>query len=259
MEDGFITEEGFVKVLQAIKFNRENDSNINIKKGFDIINLVRKNKKFNEFLISKFIEDYIKYVCTHKTVIEQNIANNYKSDLNNNGFYIKMSCDSFKNMATKITIDGKHLSDEEIEQAIESFKLLQSNNRLNNIISYKYIKDYVSYVYTNRYQIRKHLSKRINRLKKDKDGDYLIDDSYIVRDNNDGGKNSPFWISIEIDDNEELKGDITKDIVVKNMFKENEKETALIAEEIARELQLPVAQYYPAKYVGKKYKSKCKR
>lgn len=80
-----------------------------------------------------------------------------------------------------------------------------------------------------------------------------------MRDNNDGGKNSPFWISIEIDDNEELKGDITKDIVVKNMFKENEKETALIAEEIARELQLPVAQYYPAKYVGKKYKSKCKR
>lgn len=73
-----------------------------------------------------------------------NIANNYKSDLNNNGFYIKMSCDSFKNMATKITIDGKHLSDEEIDQAIESFKLLQSNNRLNNIISYKYIKDYVS-------------------------------------------------------------------------------------------------------------------
>lgn len=70
MEDGFITEEGFVKVLQAIKFNRENDSNINIKKGFDIINLVRKNKKFNEFLISKFIEDYIKYVCTHKTIIE---------------------------------------------------------------------------------------------------------------------------------------------------------------------------------------------
>lgn len=259
MEEEFITEESFIKVLKAIKFNRESDSNINIKKGHDIINLVKKNKKFNEFLISKFIEDYVQYVCTHKTIIEQNITNNYRSDLNNNEFYIKMSCDGFKNIASKITINGKHLSGEEINQAIESFKLLQSNDRLNNIISYKYIKDYVSYVYTNRYQIRKHLSKRINRLKKDKDGDYLIDDSYIVRDNNDGGKNSPFWISIERDDNENLKGNITKDIVVKNMFKENEKETALIAEEIARELKLPVAQYYPAKYVGKKYGSKDKK
>lgn len=37
------------------------------------------------------------------------------------------------------------------------------------------------------------------------------------------------------------------------MLPENERETALIAEEIARELGLPVAQYYPAKYVGTMY------
>ena len=46
---------------------------------------------------------------------------------------------------------------------------------------------------------------------------------------------------------------IKNDIVVKNMLPENQRETALIAEEIARELGMPVAQYYPARYVGTMY------
>lgn len=251
MEKEFISEENFIKILNAIKFNEGKD--IDLKKGQNIIRLVRSKDKFNNFLTNQFLENYVKYIYEYRANIMKYEERPILSHFQENDLYINIDEEEFSKIIQKMAIDGEHLSEEEIEKAIQSFRKVKSNKRLDNLISYKFIKDYVLYVYENRYQIRKHLSKRINKLKKDKEGDYLIDDSYIVRDNNDGGKNSPFWISIERHEDDKVVGDITKDIVVKNMFDENKKETALIAEEIARQLRLPVAQYYPAKYVGTKY------
>ena len=257
MEKDFISEENFILILKALKFNGK--EYIDLKKGQSIIKLVKSNDKFNKFLISQFLENYIKHIYEHRADIMEYTAETTISDFQDNDFYIHITKEEFLKLIQRIAIDGEHLSEEEIEKAMQAFNKVKSNKKLDNLISYKFIKDYVLYVYENRYQIRKHLSKKINKLKRDKEGDYLIDDSYIVRDNNDGGKNSPFWISIERHEDEVVKGDITKDIVVKNMFDENKKETALIAEEIARQLRLPVAQYYPAKYVGTKYTTQGKR
>ena len=103
------------------------------------------------------------------------------------------------------------------------------------------------------------LDKDIPKIKKDKDGNYLLKDGdFIAKANLDGGKNSPLWICTiapnKISENEDgIRQSPMCNIVVKNLFDENERETALIAEEIARQLGLPVAQYYPAIYMGKEY------
>ena len=210
-------------------------------------------------------------------------------------------------MISKITIDEKHLPDEEIQAGCDAYKALKERRNLHDMITKKFLNKYALFVYHNRYQIRKLVSKDLCNIKIDNEGNYILNDNdFLEKINNDGGHNSPLWICINISqvnndkgeknfkdilerrinriinlpenianiivDKEEdkilkqqfeeqsedgvkvVKNDkIQNDIVVKNMLPENERETALIAEEIARQLGLSVAQYYPAKYIGSKY------
>lgn len=255
----FISEELFIKVLRVLDLNGNKLNERHIEKGKKIIHQIKEYPKFDNFLTQQFLEKYVTFIFENRDLIDdvynQPLINNVKE----NSFHINIDESTFLSTIEKLSVNGgKHLQESEIEDSLQTFRNLRKNASLDSCISYNFSYDYVKYVYQNRYQIRKFLNKKILDIKKDKNGNYLIDDSYFFRSNNEGGKNSPFWMSVEKSALDINSNPINKDLVLKNMFKENKRETALIAEEIARELRLPVAQYYPAKYIGEKYHIKNK-
>ena len=293
---------------------------INQDKAKSIIKQVLKNKKLNDFLISGCIEEYVEYIYKNRDLIQNVPENDGLDDTVTSGKKIELSDEDFKRTISKIVIDDIHLPEDKIEEGCNAYKKLKTNPYLYGKISEKFINRYVTFIYYNRYAIRKLVSKELSKVKIDADGNYILtDDDFIGKINCDGGHNSPLWICIDLPDEEQeeskeldgesnkfkaylqnridkiknLKENITegivdkeetkvvinqikeqekelqeanlpevknvantgfeKNIVVKNLLPENERETALIAEEIARQLGLPVAQYYPAKYLGKKF------
>ena len=293
---------------------------INQDKAKSIIKQVLKNKKLNDFLISGCIEEYVEYIYKNRDLIQNVPESDGLDDTVTSGKKIELSDEDFKRTISKIVIDDIHLPEDKIEEGCNAYKKLKTNPYLYGKISEKFINRYVTFIYYNRYAIRKLVSKELSKVKIDADGNYILtDDDFIGKINCDGGHNSPLWICIDLPDEEQeeskeldgesnkfkaylqnridkiknLKENITegivdkeetkvvinqikeqekelqeanlpevknvanpgfeKNIVVKNLLPENERETALIAEEIARQLGLPVAQYYPAKYLGKKF------
>lgn len=310
-----INQEKFLEILNQLKntnqevFNNEKSKEyIDLEKAKSIIKVVLKNEKLNEFLISGFLEKYVEYVYRNKDDIENSTLNIKDDNITEKKYNIELTAEQFKKIISKIVIDDIHLNDNEVENACNIYEKLKEDKELNGTISYGIVEEYATFIYYNRYQIRKLVSKDLPKIRKDNEGNYILDDSdFIEKVNSDGGHNSPLWICIDKSENEEIdkakvgpksfikepikflgnlpeyfkeskiekqeekelrkqiqesnkeyneviKDEIIKnDIVVKNLLKENERETALIAEEIARQLRFPVAQYYPAKYIGKEY------
>lgn len=309
-----LDEKNFVKILEHEKntepdvyANKQSREYIDIEKAKSIIKLLLKNEKLNEFLISGFLEKYVEYVYKNKEQIESIPINKDNIGIDQNEYSFDFSDEDFRKMISKITIDEKHLPDEEIQAGCDAYKALKERRNLHDMITKKFLNKYALFVYHNRYQIRKLVSKDLCNIKIDNYGNYILNDNdFLEKINNDGGHNSPLWICINISQVKNDKGEknfkdilerrinriinlpenianiivdkeedkilkqqfeeqsedgvkvvkndkIQNDIVVKNMLPENERETALIAEEIARQLGLSVAQYYPAKYIGSKY------
>ena len=310
-----VNQEEFLNTLENLKkeqpdvyANRNSNNYIDIEKAKNIIKLVIRNEKLNKFLISGFLERYVEYIYKNRELIN-NLPESQDNRVNQfvDEFHIRMSTESFKKILGRIVIDDIHLDEESIEESCKTYEKFINNTDLYYHISKKFLEDYATFVYFNRYQIRKLLSKDLNKVKMDSDGNYILDDDdFIEKVNCDGGHNSPLWICINIDgDSQEEKKKFSKqkldmrlrrladfpesladirterqeekitrkqaeeevsedvkivethniknDIVVKNLLPDNERETALIAEEIARQLRLPVAQYYPARYIGTRY------
>ncbi|MBR2588228.1 MAG: hypothetical protein IKD77_03355 [Bacilli bacterium] len=308
-----LNQEVFLSILNYVRDmdpevykNEKCREYIDIDKAKNIIKLVLKNEKLNQFLISGFLDKYVEFIYRNQEGIKNSTLDVMEQKIPEGDFVIKLPCEDFKKIISKIVIDDIHLPDAEIEDVCKVYEELKENKELDNKISFNYVKEYATFIYYNRYQIRKLESKDLPKIKMDVEGNYILrDEDFVGKVNNDGGHNSPLWICIYSDKDEteergnkkfkeiieekinffknisesriekkeekilrkqieEHQGDmgyedvvkpkeIRNDIVVKNLLPENERETALIAEEIARQLGFPVAQYYPAKYIGTAY------
>ena len=316
-----LSQEDFLSTLDKLKKthpdvynNKRSRYYIDMEKAKSIIKLVLKNDRLNKFLISGFFEKYVAFIYKNK----DEIMKVPEEEPDDDSFYVRMPVDSFRRILSRIVIDDVHLSDDEVEKGCKAYVEFLKRKSLYSNISTKLLEEYTLFVYRNRYAIRKLVSKELNHVKMDREGNYILhDEDFVGKINCDGGHNSPLWICINIADagksGKHKKGqgepaerkvkefideritrikefpdritdiivkreeervikhnnsmsspvkeevsyvpnkNIKNDIVVKNMLPENQRETALIAEEIARELGLPVAQYYPARYVGTMY------
>ena len=256
-----LNEKEFISILKSAEimgktnniFKSKNP--INLAKAKKIFSELQKNEKLNSFLIERYLEEYVKFIYENREKIKQNIDIDYSDKIGNNNFYINMKDEDFKKTLSRITINDEHLSEDEVKECTMLYSKVLNNPGLHNTISYSILKEYALFIYSNRYQLRMFLNKKLSSLPLDDNGNYILDDKdFISKVNRDGGKNSPLWIYINSSNKENDKfNNILCDVVVKNLFDDNERETSLIAEEIARELGLPVAQYYPAIYVGKEF------
>ena len=306
-----LSQEDFLSILNYLRetepeiYNNEKSREyIDMDKAKNIIKLLLKNEKLNQFLISGLLEQYAEFTYTNQEGIENSTLEVADPNIPEEDYTIQLSEEDFKRIISSIVIDDIHLTDSQIDTACKTYERLKENRELNKKISYNCVKEYATYIYYNRYQIRKLVSKDLSKIKRDGEGNYILrDEDFVGKMNNNGGHNSPLWICIYVADDEEeektsknLKDlieekinslkkenrtekkeekilrkqikenqegmeyedvvnprEIRNDIVVKNLLNENERETALIAEEIARQLGFAVAQYYPAIYIGSKY------
>lgn len=144
MKKELVSEENFMKILEVIKSNE--DESIELKKGKKIIELIKSNEKFDNFLTSQFIEDYIQYMYTNYNNIMKYDSNESSEKIHGTDLCIDMTEDEFKKEIQKIAIEGEHLSEDELQKAMESFQKVKSDKNFDNIISYRFIKEYVKYV-----------------------------------------------------------------------------------------------------------------
>lgn len=257
-----VSEERFLETLEILKKKYTSVYNnpfskkyINTKKAKRIIKNLVANENLNKFIISGFLEKYVASIYKNKPIIESMPEDNENKE--DSDFYVTLSTNEYKEILSRIVIDDVHLNDNEIENGVQAYENLKKRKSLHSQLSSSLLQEYVEFVYMNRYQIEKLMSKKIDKIKMDSDNNYILSDKdFISRENCDGGHNSPLWICVNLTE-ENSKKDVENsrknDIVVKNLLPENERETALIAEEIARQMRLPVAQYYPAKYIGTYY------
>lgn len=260
-----LNEECFINILSLLKFvDKANNINaggqeIDLDKAKSIIKSLKENEKFDSFISDRFLEEYVLMIYKYKGRIKEEMSFPDINTIETNSYYINMSVSEFRKTLSRITIGENHLDEDEVEECCKLYEDILNNKVIHNILSYYILRDYALFIYTNRYQIRMVIDNKLFELPIDKDGNYILDDDmFISRINRDGGKNSPLWICMNVSEDAPKQNDkiLANDIVVKNLFKKNQRETSLIAEEIARQLGLPVAQYYPAIYVGNKFKEK---
>lgn len=260
-----LSEECFINILSLLRIvDKTNNINaygeeIDLNKAKSIIESLKENQKFDRFLSDRFLEEYILMIHGYKDRIREEMTSADIDTIETNAYYINMPVSEFRKVLSRITVKDKHLDESEVEECCKLYEDILKNKTIHNILSYYILKDYALFIYANRYQIRMVIDNKLFELPTDQDGNYLLDDDmFISRVNRDGGRNSPLWICMNIAEEAPRENDqnLASDIVVKNLFEENQRETSLIAEEIARQLGLPVAQYYPSIYVGSKFRRK---
>lgn len=111
---------------------------------------------------------------------------------------------------------------------------IRNNPHLMKFIQQKYMENLGLWLIQNASNI---LNAQYQKFKRDENGRILLDDEILLTRKHYGqGKMADKWYIIN-----------DKEFLLKNILDENIVENTLIAEEIARQLDLPVAIYFPAK------------
>ena len=156
-----LDEKNFVKILEHEKntepdvyANKQSREYIDIEKAKSIIKLLLKNEKLNEFLISGFLEKYVEYVYKNKEQIESIPINKDNIGIDQNEYSFDFSDEDFRKMISKITIDEKHLPDEEIQAGCDAYKALKERRNLHDMITKKFLNKYALFVSTFYHLVR---------------------------------------------------------------------------------------------------------
>ena len=117
-----ISEENYLKLLASAghvteKYNIPKSMQpIYIDKARKIFRLIKNNDKVNQFLIGRFLEQYVENICANKKRIEEKLEPNDGGTIHQNSYYIKLSVEDFIKILSRITVDDVHLSEDEIKE-----------------------------------------------------------------------------------------------------------------------------------------------
>lgn len=135
--------------------------------------------------------------------------------------------------------EALNLNEKDVLNVSKLVQTIRDNPHLLKFIKQKYIENLGAWLVQNASNI---LNEPYQKFSRDKDGNVILDDKTLLsREHHGQGKMADKWFIID-----------DKEFLAKDLFTENITENTLIAEEIARQLNLPVAVYFPAKEKDKR-------
>lgn len=146
--------------------------------------------------------------------------------------------DTIMDFLQYIDKNGEPITEEEKNRYKEILNQITNNPSLQAFLDKKFGEIMIKYIGEH----KEILSETQKKIKRDSEGYFILDgENFIEREHNGPGVYAKKWIMIN-----------GKSVLIKELDKNNDVNTTLISEEIARSAGYDVASYYPAILDGKK-------